>query len=135
MTKRDTKKPDRTRQRLEKWLAWVLAAYVRGHPDEEYSEASTQLHDLAMFEPETFWYFMEYVATSDIPAEKLHNLGRFGLYWLLRHYPDAYDKRVAALVREDERFRQLIREVDPDRIAPDVWRRMEAALRGEHPTD
>lgn len=135
MTKRDTKKSDKTRQHLDKWLAWALAAYVRGYPDEEYSEASSQVYDLAMFEPETFWYFMEYVAASNIPAENLNGLGECGLYWLLRHYPDSYDKRLAGLVREDERFRHLIQEVDPDRVAPDVWRRMEAALRGEPPAD
>jgi hypothetical protein len=32
------------------------------------------------------------------------------------------------LVRRDERFRALVQEIDSDRIAPDVWRQIEAAL-------
>jgi hypothetical protein len=73
---------------------------------------------------------MEFVERSSIESEKLRGLGADGLYWLLRQSPDHYDRRLAGVVRGDARFRDLIREIDPDRIAPDVWRQMEAALAG-----
>ena len=135
LTKREKEKPDKTRERLHKWLARMLAAYAKGYPNEEHLEASRQLHDLATDDPYTFWYFMEYVAASDVPADKLRGLGEFGLYNLLRKHPDEFDILVAALVRDDERIRHLIREVDQDRIAPDVWRKIEAGLRGEQIRD
>lgn len=62
-------------------------------------------------------------------ADTLRDLGESGLYWLLRRHPDDYDQRLAALVRRDERFRLLVQEIDSDRIAPDVWRQVEAAFR------
>jgi hypothetical protein len=96
-----------------------------------HNEASIELGDLAMFEPAVFWEFIEHVAASSASVEQLRGLGHDGLYWLLRNHPDDYDKRLAGLVRRDERFRLLIREVDPDRIAPDVWRQIDDALAGD----
>ncbi len=126
-----------SRAHLDRWCKRLLAAYTGDakNADRSRTDASIELGNLAMFEPTTFWEFIEYVAASPTAAEKLQGLGHGGLYWLLRNHPDGYDKRLAALVRDDERFRHLIREVDPDRIAPDVWRKIEAGLRGEQIKD
>lgn len=133
MTARRTRADTLAQQHRDKWAKGLLAAYTRdgGTTDREHSEASIQLGDLAMFEPTLFWEFIEFVAASSVASEKLSGLGADGLYWLLRRHPDDYDKRLAGLVRRDARFRDLIREIDPDRIAPDVWRQMEAALAGD----
>lgn len=133
MTASDKATARKAKKRLEKWLARILASYTgdASKADRTQVEASIELGDLARFDPTTFWEFIEYVAESRVPAEQLRGLGADGLYSLLRHYPDDYDKRLAGLVRRDARFRVLIREVDPDRVAPDVWRQIEAALASE----
>lgn len=121
------------RIQLDRWAKRLLAAYIgesRG-ADRTQVDACIELGDLAMFDPTVFWEFIEYVAESSTPAERLSGLGHGGLYWLLRRHPDDFDKRVAGLVRRDPRFRLLIEEIDPDCIAPDVWRQIEAALAGD----
>lgn len=126
-----TQKHDKqAKQRLDRWLERMLASYIGDDDkaDRTQVDARIELGDLAMFDPPTFWEFVEYVATSAVPADQLTGLGHGGLFWLLRNHPDSYDKRLAGLVRRDERFRVLVREIDPDRIAPDVWRQIEAAL-------
>lgn len=133
MTPSEKAKARKAKVRLDKWLDRMLASYTEddSKADRTQTEASIELGDLARFDPTTFWEFMEYVADSAVPAEQLRGLGWSGLYPLLRYYPDDYDKRIAGLLRRDGRFRQLIREVDPDRVAPDIWRQIEAALAGE----
>lgn len=133
MTMRKTRADTQAQQRRDKWAKRLLAAYARdgGVTDREHLEASIELGDSAMFEPTLFWEFVEFVAASSVASDKLSGLGADGLYWLLRRHPDDYDKRLAGLVRQDARFRDLIREIDPDRIAPDVWRQMEAALAAD----
>lgn len=129
-----TQKPDKkAKQRLDLWLERMLASYVGDErkADRTRVEASIELGNLAMFDPTMFWEFIEYVAASDVQSDQLGGLGNGGLYWLLRNHPDDYDKRLAGLVRRDARFRLLMRELDPDRIAPDVWRQIQAALGGE----
>jgi hypothetical protein len=129
-------KDSKSRQaQLDSWCKRLLAAYTRDLQSPDRTEASIELGDLAMFDPTTFWEFVEYVAASPTAVEKLSGLGHGGLYWLLRNHPDDYDKRLAALVRDDERFRYLIHEVDSDLVAPDVWRKIEAGLRGEQIED
>lgn len=121
------------RDHLDKWLKRIFAAYTKAPKgaDRTYTEACIELGNLAMWEPSTFWEFIEYVAASSAPIEQLKGLGDIGLYSLLRNYPDSYDKLIAGLVRRDERFRILIQEVDSDRVAPDIWRQIEAALAGD----
>ncbi|WP_156467288.1 MULTISPECIES: hypothetical protein [unclassified Phenylobacterium] len=132
MTGSDKTLARKARQRFDRWLERILASYIsdESKADRTRVEASIELGDLASFEPETFWWFIEYVEASSVPVEKLEGLG-FDLFTLLRNYPDRYDKRIAGLVRRDERFRVLMGEIDPDRVAPDVWRQIEAALAGE----
>lgn len=121
---------DGAKDGLDRWLERMLAAYVGDSEkaDRTNADARFELENLAMHDPGLFWEFIEYVAASSTPVDKLRGLGRDGLYWLLRRNPDDYDKRLAGLVRRDERFRALIGELDPDRIAPDVWRQIQAAL-------
>src|ERR1700742_2077234 len=107
----------------------MLASYIgTRNADRTRTEASIELENLAMFEPSTFWEFIEHLAATSASAEALEGLGERGLYWLLRKHPDEYSERIAGLVRRDKRFRRLVREVDADRIAPDVWRQIEAGL-------
>ncbi len=133
MTPSEKAKARRANQRLDKWLERILASYTGDETkaDRTRTEASMELEDLARFDPHAFWPFMEYVAESAVPVEQLRGLGWSGLYPLLRYYPDEFDKRIAGLIRRDHRFRELVREVDPDRVAPDIWRQIEAALADE----
>lgn len=125
-----SRQPRKSKQRLDRWAERMLASYIEDKTtaDRTRIEASMELADLAMFDPAIFWEFIEFAAASNTPVDRLAGLGHDGLYWLLRNHPDDYDKRLAGLVRRDERFRILVRELDPDRIAPDVWRQIEAAL-------
>ena len=135
MPRKTTKSLSRRERPTERWLATLLAAYSRrGGGDiptrEAYHQASQQLDDLASHEPETFWRFLELALEAPTPFEALSGLGRGPLMWLLRYYPDHFDKRVAGAARRDQRMRQLVAEIDPDRIAPDVWRQLGAAMSG-----
>lgn len=112
----------------ERWLTALLAVYRRHEGGDDYFQASQQIEDLAMQEPETFWRFMELALDSPATAYELRDLGHGPLLWLLRYYPDNFDKRVAGAVRRDQRMRSLVGEMDQDRVAPDVWRQLKVAL-------
>ena len=80
-----------------------------------------------MHAPEAFWDFLSLLLERRPGLSELIALAS-SLTWLLRYYPDHFDERVAGVARRDEQMREILSAVDPDRIAPDVWAKIEAAI-------
>ena len=122
--------------RIEKWLGELLTAYLnRQAPtgtaaQKAHFDATQQVDDLAFHDPETFWQFLEVALASEASAEDLGDIGWGPLTWLLRYYPDDFVERVEGLSRRDDRMRRLVASVEHDRVAPDIWRRLEIAIDG-----
>lgn len=91
-------------------------------------EAKLQLDDLAMHDPEAFWHFLLLLLESRSGRNHLVGLGAGPLTWLLRWHPDSFDERVAGLIRRDTQMWDVAIEVDRERIAPDVYAKLEAAM-------
>jgi hypothetical protein len=128
MARSKTRWTPRGERVTERWLSALLTSYRQREVGDEYFQTCQRIDDLAMHEPETFWRLVELALDSPATAQELKGLGHGPLLWLLRYYPDHFDKRVAGAARRDERMRCLVREMDQDRVAPDVWRQLEAAL-------
>jgi hypothetical protein len=58
----------------------------------------------------------------------LVGLGAGAVTWLLRWHPDDFDERVAGLIRRDRQMWDVAVEIDRQRVAPDVFAKLEAAL-------
>ena len=83
-----------------------------------------------MYDPEAFWQFLLLFLERRSGLTDLVGLG-LSLTWLLRYHPDQFDERVAGLVRRDRQAREIVSGIDQERIAPDVWAKLEAALEAE----
>jgi hypothetical protein len=124
---RSTRSARQNERQRDRVLFDLVRDYDRKSPG--HLDATQQVDDLAFDSPELFWKFLEAVVASDIPLSDLGDIGWGPLTWLLRRHPDGWAERVAGFARRDNRMRSLIDGVDQDRIAPDVWRRLEAAMR------
>jgi hypothetical protein len=91
-------------------------------------EAKLQLDDLAMHDPEAFWRFLLLLLERKPGLTHLVGLGAGPLTWLLRWHPDDFDERVAGLIRRDGQMWDVAVEVDRQRVAPDVYAKLEAAM-------
>jgi hypothetical protein len=87
-----------------------------------------QLDDLAMHDPEAFWRFLLLLLERKPGLIHLVGLGAGPLTRLLRCHPDDFDERVAGLVRRDRQMWDLAAEIDRERVAPDVYAKLEAAI-------
>ena len=112
---------------IEKRLRELLAEYV-STTEQVRSDAGQQIDDLAFHEPELFWRLLEVALLADVDVERLRNIGWGPLTWLLRRFPDDFADRVAGAARRDARMRQIVAGVEQDRVAPDVWRRLQSAI-------
>lgn len=110
----------------------LLDAYLddgRAGPEPRaWMEAKLQLDDLAMHDPEAFWRFLLLLLERKPGLTHLVGLGAGPLTWLLRWHPDDFDERVAGLIRRDGQMWDVAVEVDRQRVAPDVYAKLEAAM-------
>lgn len=126
MSKRDK----RAAHRADQATRDLVEAYLRAGAEpwwEPGRETEGQVENLAMHAPEAFWDFLSLLLERRPGLTDLVPLG-MSLTWLLRYYPDHFDERVAGLARQDQQMRDILSAVDPDRIAPDVWTKIEAAV-------
>jgi len=125
--------PRRTPPKQDRALRALLEAYLDDGgaqpPPDRHFEASQQLEDLAMHDPEAFWQFLLLLLEHDRGLTSLVGLG-VALTWLLRWHPDDFDERVAGLASRDQQMRDIVTGLDFERIAPDVRARLDAALSG-----
>lgn len=118
-------------RRTDEYLRDLLAAYADrrastgSRAGRAHLDATQSVDDLAFHQPEIFWRFCEIATESDVSLEDLGDLGWGPLTWLLRLYPDTFAKRVADAAHGNPRMRSIVAGVDPDRVAPDVWRRLQ----------
>ena len=121
----------KTERLYEKRLDELLAAYVDrkakdGTPERDaHFEATTMVGVMAIAEPEGFWRFMERALGADVDESALGDLGWGPLTELLRHHPDQFIERVEGAAARSPRMRRLVYEISQDRVAPDIWRRLE----------
>lgn len=126
MSKRDK----RAAHRADRATRDLVEAYLRAGSEpwwEPGREAERQVESLAMHAPEAFWDFLSLLLERRPGLSDLVPLGT-SLTWLLRYYPDHFDERVAGLAGQDQQMREILSAVDPNRIAPDVWTKIEAAV-------
>lgn len=126
MSKRDK----RVAHRADRATRDLVEAYIRAGAEpwwEPGREAEGHVENLAMHAPEAFWDFLSLLLERRPGLSELVGLGT-AMTWLLRYYPDRFDERVAGGARRDQQMRDILSGVDPDRIAPDVWAKIEAAI-------
>lgn len=115
----------------------LLQAYLNdggaGPEPEAYRAAKQQLHDLAMHEPEALWEFLQLLLEGRPGLDDLVGLGGGPVTWLLRWHPDQFDERVTGLIRRDPQMREIGIEIEPERVAPDVYAKVQAALDSWYP--
>jgi hypothetical protein len=116
---------DKHAKRSEVRMKLLLAQYVSSISAEQL-EASQVVDDLAFYDPTAFWTFIELAAESDFELERLKPIGWGPLTWLLRLHPDDFVERVAGGALRDPRIRWMVERIDQDRVAPDVWRRLQS---------
>lgn len=120
----------KTAPKVNRAIRELVDAYLEGGTapwSDRGLEAESQVEDLAKYDPEAFWQFLLLLLERRPGLSDRVPLGR-SLTWLLRYYPDQFDERVAGLARRDRQMRDIISAVDQDRIAPDVWAKLETAL-------
>lgn len=126
MSKRDK----RAALRVDRATRELVQAYLRAGSEpwwEPGRQAEVQVGNLAMHDPESFWLFLQLLLEQRPGLTDLIDLGG-ALTWLLRYYPDQFDERVAGLARREQQMRDILSAADPNRIAPDVWTKIEVAL-------
>jgi hypothetical protein len=65
--------------------------------------------------------------------DDLVGLGAGPVTWLLRWHPDQFDERVAGLIRRDRQMWEIGIEIERERIAPDVFAKIQAAFDSWYP--
>lgn len=124
------KRDKRAAHRADQAARDLVEAYLRAGAEpwwEPGREIEVQVENLAMHAPEAYWDFLSLLLERRPGLTDLVPLG-MSLTWLLRYYPDHFHERVAGLARQDQQLRNILSAVDPDRIAPDVWTKIEAAI-------
>ena len=115
----------------------LVEAYLNdggaGPEPEAYRAAKQQLDDLAMHEPEALWEFLILLLEGRPGLDDLVGLGAGPVTWLLRRHPDQFDERVAGLIRRDRQMWEIGIEIERERIAPDVFAKIQAALDSWYP--
>jgi len=113
----------KTKPKPDRFLRQLAEAYLSEDTAERLSQArlnaSMQLEDLAMHQPEAFWECLLLLLERRPGLDTLVSLAT-PLTWLLRLHPDQFDERVAGLARRDSQMWDIVSAVDRDRIAPDV---------------
>ncbi|MEW5684058.1 MAG: DUF6869 domain-containing protein [Pseudomonadota bacterium] len=126
-----SKREKRAATRVESATRRLVEAYLRAGAEPWWPpgrEAEAQVDNLAMHDPETFWQFLLLLLERRPGLTDLVHLGG-ALTWLLRYHPDQFDERVAGLARREQQMRDVLSSVDPNRIAPDVWAKIDTAIR------